>query len=86
MKGIVIAGPTAVGKTSISLEVAQKLDADIVSSDSMQVYKYLDIGTAKISEKEMCGIKHHMIDIVEPIHKYSVGEYYRDTGKIIYSM
>lgn len=83
MKGIVIAGPTAVGKTSISLEVAQKLDADIVSSDSMQVYKYLDIGTAKISEKEMCGIKHHMIDIVEPIHKYSVGEYYRDTGKIL---
>ena len=83
MYGIVIAGPTGVGKTNLSLEVALKTNSEIISADSMQVYKYLDIGTAKIKENEKKGVLHHMIDVVEPVHKYSVGEYHRETGKVI---
>lgn len=86
MVGIVIAGPTAVGKTAISIEVAKALDAEIISADSMQVYKKLDIGTAKISENEKQGIIHHLIDVVEPVHKFSVGEYYRYAGEILGEM
>lgn len=83
MKGIVIAGPTGVGKTNLSLEIALKTNSEIISADSMQVYKHLDIGTAKIKENETRGIKHHLIDVVEPIHKYSVGEYHRQTGIVM---
>jgi tRNA dimethylallyltransferase len=83
MYGIVIAGPTGVGKTNLSLEIAARTNSEIISADSMQVYKYLDIGTAKIKECETRGIVHHMIDIVEPIHKFSVGEYHRHTGDVI---
>ncbi len=64
---IVIAGPTGVGKTKISIDLASELNAEIISSDSAQVYRGLNIGTAKITEEEMQGIKHHLIDIVEPI-------------------
>lgn len=86
MVGVVIAGPTAVGKTAISLEVAKAINAEIVSADSMQVYKKLDIGTAKISENEKQGIIHHLIDVVEPVHKFSVGEYYRYAGETLGKM
>jgi tRNA dimethylallyltransferase len=82
-KGIVIAGPTGVGKTKLSLELAKYLDADIVSCDSAQIYKGLDIGTAKITENEMSEIKHHMIDIAEPTEKYSVGSYAKTVNKIL---
>ena len=82
-KAIVIAGPTGVGKTKISIDLASELNAEIISSDSAQVYKGLNIGTAKITENEMQGIKHHLIDIVEPISKYSVGNFEKDVNKIL---
>lgn len=80
---IVIAGPTGVGKTKISIDLAKELNAEIISSDSAQVYKGLNIGTAKITDEEMQGIKHHLIDIVEPISKYSVGNFEKDVNKIL---
>ena len=82
-RAIVIAGPTGVGKTKISIDLASELNAEIISSDSAQVYKGLNIGTAKITDKEMQGIKHHLIDIVEPISKYSVGNFEKDVNKIL---
>lgn len=82
-RGIVLAGPTGVGKTKISIELAKKLGADIISADSAQVYKGLNIGTAKITENEKEGIKHHLIDIVEPNLKYSVGSFEREVNKIL---
>ncbi|MBU1145132.1 MAG: tRNA (adenosine(37)-N6)-dimethylallyltransferase MiaA [Firmicutes bacterium] len=69
---IVIVGPTAMGKTTLSLELAKKLDGEIISADSMQFYKGLDIGTAKIKKEEMEGIKHHLIDILDPSDSFSV--------------
>ncbi|MGL5950985.1 MAG: tRNA (adenosine(37)-N6)-dimethylallyltransferase MiaA [Cetobacterium sp.] len=83
LKGIVIAGPTAVGKTELSIKLAKALNAEILSADSAQVYKGMDIGTAKISEQEMDGVVHHMLDIVEPIKKYSVGDYQRAADEIL---
>lgn len=83
MKGIVLAGPTGVGKTDLSIKLAKILDADIISCDSAQVYKEMNIGTAKIKESEMNGIKHYMLDVLEPIEKYSVGEYQRAVDKIL---
>ena len=82
-RAIVIAGPTGVGKTKISIDLASELNAEIISSDSAQIYKGLNIGTAKITDKEMQGIKHHLIDIVEPISKYSVGNFEKDVNKIL---
>lgn len=83
MKGIVLAGPTGVGKTDLSLKLAKILDADIISCDSAQVYKEMNIGTAKIKGSEMNGIKHYMLDVLEPREKYSVGEYQRAVDKIL---
>jgi len=83
MIGIVIAGPTGVGKTELSLKIAKLLQGDIISADSAQVYKGMDVGTAKIAEEEKQGIKHHMLDIVEPIEKYSVGDYQKEVDKIL---
>lgn len=85
MKAIVIAGPTGVGKTELSLKLAKLLDAEIISVDSAQLYKGLDIGTAKIKECEKQGIEHHMIDVVEPIEKYSVGEFQKEVDRILKS-
>ena len=68
----IIAGPTAVGKSSIALRIAKKLSGEIISADSAQVYKYMDIGTAKISNDEMEGIKHYMIDELYPDQGFSV--------------
>ena len=82
-KAIVIAGPTGVGKTKISIDLARELNAEIISSDSAQVYRGLNIGTAKIREEEKEGIKHHLIDIVEPVSKYSVGNFEKDVNKIL---
>ena len=72
---IVIAGPTASGKTALSIDLAHKLNGEIVSADSMQIYKYMDIGTAKPDQAERDGIPHHMLDIVEPWEEYSVAQY-----------
>ena len=85
MKGIVIAGPTGVGKTELSIKLAKALNAEIISADSAQVYGEMNIGTAKIEENEMQGIIHHMIDVVEPIKKYSVGDYQRKVDEILNS-
>lgn len=74
-KIICIAGPTASGKTAFSVELAKLTNAEIVSCDSMQVYKHMDIGTAKPTPSEMCGIVHHMLDVAEPQEDFSVSRY-----------
>ncbi|HOJ78774.1 MAG TPA: tRNA (adenosine(37)-N6)-dimethylallyltransferase MiaA [Bacillota bacterium] len=74
---IIIAGPTAVGKTDLAIRLAQDLKTEIISADSMQVYKYLDIGTAKPTASEQRQAKHHLIDIVEPDQNFSVADYQR---------
>ena len=83
MKGLVIAGPTGVGKTDLSLKLAKELKTEIISADSMQIYKGMDIGTAKIKQEEMNGIKHYILDIVFPDEDYSVGNFERDVNKIL---
>lgn len=82
-KVIVICGPTASGKTALSIELAKKINGEIISSDSMQIYKYMDIGTAKPSKEEMQGIKHHLLDFVEPNQRYSVAEFKKDAESAI---
>ena len=72
---ICIAGPTASGKTALAVELAKDLSGEVVSCDSMQVYKRMDIGTAKPTEEEMQGIPHHMIDVAEPDEDFSVSRY-----------
>ena len=69
---IVLTGPTAVGKTSLSIALAKAVDGEIISADSMQVYKYMNIGTAKITEEEKCGIPHFLIDELEPDEEFNV--------------
>ena len=82
-KVIVIVGPTASGKTALSIELAKKINGEIVSCDSMQIYKKMDIGSAKPTTEEMQGIKHYMIDIVEPNERFSVAEYKRGAENAI---
>ncbi|KEI99626.1 tRNA delta(2)-isopentenylpyrophosphate transferase [Clostridium botulinum A2B3 87] len=72
---LIIAGPTAVGKTDISIKLAEKLNGEIISADSMQIYKYMDIGSAKITKDEMQGIPHHLIDVVEPHEEFNVSSF-----------
>ncbi|HLQ97192.1 MAG TPA: tRNA (adenosine(37)-N6)-dimethylallyltransferase MiaA, partial [Candidatus Dormibacteraeota bacterium] len=72
---VVIVGPTAVGKTKLSIDMAKKFNGEIISGDSMQVYRGMNIGTAKITEEEMTGIPHHMIDIKEPDEEFSVADF-----------
>lgn len=74
-KVLVIAGPTAVGKTELSINIAKKLNTEIISADSMQIYKYMDIGSAKVTEEEKDGVIHHMIDVVTPNEGFSASEY-----------
>ena len=74
-KLLVISGPTAVGKTSISIELAKRLNGEIISADSMQIYRHMDIGSAKITKEEMDGIKHYLIDVVEPNEEFSVSDF-----------
>ena len=80
---IVLVGPTAVGKTEFSIELAKKVDGEIISGDSMQVYKHMDIGTAKITQDEMSGIPHHMIDILEPNENFSAYEFKNRAQRLI---
>lgn len=77
-KIVVIVGPTAVGKTSFSLDVAKKIDGEVISGDSMQVYKTLDIGTAKVTPEEMEDIPHHLIDFKEIDEPYAVSDFKKD--------
>jgi tRNA dimethylallyltransferase len=80
---IVLLGPTGVGKTSASILLAKELNTEIISADSMQIYRHMDIGTAKPSEVERAGIRHHMLDVVEPSEAYSAGRYISDVVPII---
>ncbi len=82
-KLLVITGPTAVGKSSYAVEVAQKMGGEVVSADSMQVYKFMDIGTGKITDSEKHNIPHHMIDVAMPNEDYSVGRYVVEARKAI---
>jgi len=80
---IVICGPTASGKTALSIELAKKIDGEIISADSMQIYKEMNIGTAKPDKTEMQGIKHYLLDFVSPDVRYSVAEYKIDATNAI---
>lgn len=82
-KLFILAGPTAVGKTDISIEVAKKIDGEIISADSMQIYKYMNIGSAKITKGEMQEIPHHLIDIIDPKENFNVSRYKNLAEKII---
>ena len=80
---ICIAGPTASGKTALAVALAKEIGGEVVSCDSMQVYKYMDIGTAKPTSEEMQGIRHHMLDIAEPWEDFSVSRYCAMAAPII---
>lgn len=69
---VIIAGPTAAGKTKASIQLAKEIDGEIISADSMQVYRHMDIGSAKITEPEMQGIPHHLIDVLDPSEAFNV--------------
>ncbi len=74
-KILIITGPTATGKTRLSVELAKSLSGEVVSADSMQIYRGMDIGTAKVTNDEMQGVAHHMIDVADPMEDYSVSRY-----------
>ena len=80
---VIITGPTAVGKTEISIELAKAINGEIISADSIQVYKYMDIGSAKIKKEEMQGIKHYLIDEFEPDDEFNVNVFQKLTKKYI---
>ena len=80
---IVVAGPTGVGKTKISIKLAKEINGEIINADSMQVYKGMDIGTAKITEEEKDGIKHHLFNICDTSYDYSIFDYQKDCRKVI---
>ena len=82
-KIIVIVGPTAVGKTAYSIELAKQFNGEVISGDSMQIYKTLDVGTAKVTPEEMDGIPHHLIDIKETDESYSVSDFQKDASEEI---
>ena len=82
-KIIVICGPTASGKTVLSIKLAKRINGEIISADSMQIYKYMDIGSAKPTIEEMEGIKHYMLDFIEPNIRYSVADYKKGAEKCI---
>ena len=79
----VIAGPTGVGKTASSIEIAKALNGEIICCDSMQIYKDMDIGTAKVTPEEMQGVPHHMVDVVSPEQNFSVCDYARMCKDVI---
>ncbi len=83
MKAVVITGTTASKKTEVAIELAKRINGEIISADSMQIYKYMDIGTAKPTEKERSEIKHHLIDIKRPDESFSAGEFLRNALRLI---
>lgn len=82
-KVIIVAGATASGKSELGVELAKILDTEIISCDSMQIYKGLDVGTAKITSSQMQGVKHHLIDVVEPNESFSVSEWRERATRVI---
>lgn len=82
-KILILTGPTATGKTALSIELAKELSGEIISADSMQLYRGMDIGTAKPTQAERAQVPHHLIDTLDPREKYSVALYRRDAGRAI---
>lgn len=80
---LILTGPTAVGKTNLSIRLAKAVNGEIISADSMQVYRRMDIGTAKIKPEEMCGVPHHLIDICEPTEDYNVVRFATEAKRLI---
>ena len=80
---VVVAGPTASGKSRLGVEIARRFDGEIVNSDSMQVYRYMDVGTAKPSLEERAQVPHHLFDIVDPDANYSAGRYGSDARRVV---
>ena len=72
---LILTGPTAVGKTHLSIELAKRLNGSIISADSMQVYRYMDIGSAKIMPEEMAGVRHYLIDVLKPEEEFHVARF-----------
>lgn len=85
-KVTILLGPTGVGKTEASILLAKKLDTEIISADSMQIYKGMDIGTAKPTIEQRESVRHHMIDIIDPSESYSAGRFIKDSKSIIESL
>ena len=85
-KVIAIVGPTASGKTKMAIDLAKQLNGEVVSADSRYVYRGFDVATAKPTKNEQDGVKHHLIDIVEPEYDYSVADFYDDAKKAIYAI
>ena len=85
-KVLLLLGPTGVGKTSASLLLARRLDSEIISADSMQIYRYMDIGTAKPTPEERSAVRHHMIDIIDPWESFSTGRFIEEVRPIIDSL
>ncbi len=82
-KIIAVVGATASGKSAVAVEIAKKINSEIISCDSMQIYKGMNIGTAKVTNEEMCGIKHHLIDFVDVGEAYSVSDYVTDANNAV---
>ena len=80
---VLLVGPTASGKTALSIQLAKALDGEIISGDSMQFYRGMDIGTAKVTPEEMSGVPHHLIDIIQPDQPYSVADFQRDCYRLV---
>ncbi len=80
---IAVLGPTASGKTALSIEIAKKFNGEVISADSRQIYKYMDIGTAKVTKTEMQGIKHHLLDVVDPKEEFTLSDFKRHAIKAI---
>lgn len=80
---VILTGPTAVGKTNLSIQLAKKMNMEIISADSMQIYEYMDVGSAKVTKEEMDGVHHYMIDEVKPDFKFSVSEFQLRADKYI---
>jgi len=85
-KVIIVGGATASGKSDFAVTLAKSINSEIISCDSMQIFKGMDIGTAKITYNEMNNVKHHMLDIVEPTENFSVSQYVTRARKIISSL
>lgn len=83
---VILTGPTAVGKTNLSIQLAKKMNMEIISADSMQIYKYMDVGSAKVTEDEMNGVKHYLIDEVTPDYSFSVSEFQERANDYINQM
>lgn len=80
---IIVCGATATGKSDLAIHAAKQLNGEIISADSMQIYKHMDIGTAKVTKSEMQGIPHHLIDVVEPHEQFSVAEFQEKANAVI---